>query len=397
MRRTRWGIGAIGVVMLVSGLATAADIESTAVDRVDLDLTLYSNGLSLVREGRTVELAPGEQVLAVGDVSRELVADSIRADGPFVLREQRFAYDAGTPERLLERYVGRPITLIQHHTETGRTTEVEAQLLALSNGTPIYRIGDSIEIGDDHSPWRPRLPIEKNTFVTPTVLLGLISETRGPQALELSYLTGGLGWEASYNARLHPDRGRLDLDAWASLHNRSGVDFENATIALIAGEPYQAARPMPAMRAETMRAHSAEAEFHVSGSSYRRYDLPEPISLADGERKQVRLFANDGVPVQLEYRLIGEGSRSQRTEVRQNAELWLHLDNSSPNLGRALPAGIARIYEAIETNGEQLLGEVHIPALAPEPMGKPGRSKLRCSWRAATNRLSGPGRRGSRI
>ena len=66
--------------------------------------------------------------------------------------------------------------------------------------------------------------------------------------MELTYLSGGLSWQADYVAELAADDASLDLNGWVTLTNRSGTAYRNAKLQLMAGEVNRGApdlRPMP--------------------------------------------------------------------------------------------------------------------------------------------------------
>ena len=53
---------------------------------------------------------------------------------------------------------------------------------------------------------------------------------------ELSYITGGLSWEADYNLVM-PEKGdTLDMVGWVTMDNQSGNSFKQARIKLMAGD-----------------------------------------------------------------------------------------------------------------------------------------------------------------
>jgi hypothetical protein len=53
---------------------------------------------------------------------------------------------------------------------------------------------------------------------------------------ELSYVTGGMTWNADYNV-VAPETGDLlDLVGWVTLDNQSGKQFDHAHIKLMAGD-----------------------------------------------------------------------------------------------------------------------------------------------------------------
>jgi len=73
-------------------------------------------------------------------------------------------------------------------------------------------------------------------FLKPTLLWKLKSAVGGQQDVEFSYITGGMRWEATYNA-VAPEKGdNLDIVGWVTLENMSGKDFEDSSIKLMAGD-----------------------------------------------------------------------------------------------------------------------------------------------------------------
>ena len=74
--------------------------------------------------------------------------------------EQNYEYDLLDPQKLLQKYVGRDVTLVRNRQDAGTTIteEVRARLLAFNNG-PVWQIGNEIVTGmhADHIRF-PELP-----------------------------------------------------------------------------------------------------------------------------------------------------------------------------------------------------------------------------------------------
>ena len=64
----------------------------------------------------------------------------------------------------------------------------------------------------------------------------LNNKAASTQTVELSYLTGGLGWKADYVAELSPKEDSIDLSGWVTLTNTSGTSYHNAKLQLVAGD-----------------------------------------------------------------------------------------------------------------------------------------------------------------
>ena len=113
------GLGAF----LVAGLGHAAepvrDVVSSAADREAVAVTVYNDDLALVKERRKVDLASGLNRLSLREVAAQMRPETalLRAVGgqPLSLVEQNFDFDLLTPQKLLEKYVGREVTVIRPH------------------------------------------------------------------------------------------------------------------------------------------------------------------------------------------------------------------------------------------------------------------------------------------
>ena len=124
--------------------------DSTAEDRTSVAVTVYNQNLALVRETRRLALdKTGAGTLRFMDVPQQINprtvhVQSLQTPGPSVL-EQNYEYDLISPEKLMEKYVGREVEAVEQAEDlTSRT--VKATLLS-TNGGPVYRIGDRIVIG----------------------------------------------------------------------------------------------------------------------------------------------------------------------------------------------------------------------------------------------------------
>src|SRR5207248_11669629 len=71
--------------------------------------------------------------------------------------------------------------------------------------------------------------------------------------LERAYLTRGLSWSADYVATAAPEGGRLALECWATVTNRTGADYPSARVSLVAGTPNRAVVPAEERAQETER------------------------------------------------------------------------------------------------------------------------------------------------
>ena len=87
--------------------------------------------------------------------------------------EQNYEYDLLEPAKLLNKYVGKEVTLVRSVMDNGTTKreEIKATLLANNNG-PVWKIGNDIVTGGYARVYRfPEVPA--NLFDRPTLLMSL--------------------------------------------------------------------------------------------------------------------------------------------------------------------------------------------------------------------------------
>ncbi len=101
----------------------------------------------------------------------------------------------------------------------------------------------------------------------------------------------------------------MRLSVWATLTNRSGIDYRAAGVRLVAGKlnRVSAEGPRPVMF-EALRAKAAAPAAEESFFEYHLYTLPRPVTLRDNQSKQVALMEASGIPVVREYLLRESGA-----------------------------------------------------------------------------------------
>ncbi len=356
---------------LAATLAQAADpakdIASSAADREAVAVTVYNDDLALVKERRKLDLPAGLARLSLREVAAQMRPETalLRAVSgqPVHLVEQNFDFDLLTPQKLLEKYVGRQVTVIRSHPTTDAERRETATVLAAGQGT-VLRFADRIETGVPGRLAFDSVPANLRDRPTLSVLL---EAAGGRQSLELSYLTSGLTWKADYVANLSADGRSLDLNGWVTLTNRSGAGFDDATLQLVAGTVNRVRQPdmrVMAMAAPAAaRAKVAEATQEAL-MDYHLYSFERPTSIADNQTKQLALLSASTVPVRREYLLAGNEYyyRDRYGQIGQKFKpaVFLDFENKGGQLGKPLPAGIVRVYARDSKGAAQFVGEDRI-------------------------------------
>src|SRR2546422_8887715 len=114
---------------------------TTARDRQSVNITVYNSSLGLVRETRRMTLPDGRIALRFSDVTSQIRPETVHLaslTAPAALRilEQNYQYDLLNPAKLLDKFVGREITLVlrRYSNNTESFESVQATLLANNGG-----------------------------------------------------------------------------------------------------------------------------------------------------------------------------------------------------------------------------------------------------------------------
>jgi hypothetical protein len=351
-------------------------VTTSLADQSDLALTVYNSNLSLVRDVRQLTLPSGESTLRFMDIAASINPAtvhfrSLTEPSKLSVAEQNYEYDLLDPNKLLQKYVGREVTLVRAKLNNGTTQydEVKATLLSL-NGAPVWKIGNEIVTGTFYESIRyPELP--ENLFERPTLLWTLQNSGARRHKVEASYLTSNLSWSADYVLNVGKDEANGDLDGWVTLVNHSGTAFKNAQLQLVAGDLHRvfAQNGMDEMKAMggIARAANAPAPFQQEAfSEYHLYLLGRRTSIFDQESKQISLLNASRFPLQKVYVVNGQ-SYYYRTAAQPGAPvkdpvqvLYKFKNEDKAGLGMPLPAGTVRVYQADSRGGSLFVGEDHI-------------------------------------
>ncbi len=343
-------------------------------------------GYAVVRTDRDLELPKGRSKLKFTDVAALIdpttVAFASLTDpaGTRVL-EQNFQFDLVSTEKLLSRYVDRPVTV-----ETPRgdgVAVIDGTLLSSWDGLVLRGADGGIHALRQWSGIRVgELP--GGLITRPTLEWDVAAAKGGTHRARVAYQTGGITWWADYNLLFTPgadaNSGFVDVGAWVSIINQSGASYEDAKLKLVAGEVNRA-QPAPMSRAKggmVAMAMEADAGFEEKAFfEYHLYTLGRPTTLPNNSTKQLELFdAAKRVPARKKlvyYGAQGFGFGGGPVVDREflpasngKVDVWLEFRNDkSSGLGVPLPAGRVRVSQldtadgSLEFVGEDAIG--HTP------------------------------------
>lgn len=367
-------------ITLACSLLLAADtraqtqsVTTTARDRRSVNITVYNSNIGLVRETRALTLPTGRVALNFADVAAQIRPETVHlasmtaADSLRIL-EQNYQYDLLNPAKLLDKYVGREVTLVlrRYENSTEILTPVQATLLSNNNGQ-VWRINGQIVINPSNIA-ETRFPdVPQNLVATPTLVWDLENDQSGAQTVEANYLTAGLNWRADYVLVINADDTKGDLQGWVTLTNMSGVGFENARLQLVAGDINR----VNEQRDEDDRLAAVKSEARGAASDFKEqaffeyhlYTLQRPATVRDQETKQVSLLDAANFNVSKDFVITGQPGYYQSYNnpgqiIKEKVGVYMQFRNSQQNkLGLPLPAGTLRLYKKDSDGGQQFIGE----------------------------------------
>jgi hypothetical protein len=351
-----------------ASVARAADVTELTVYRSD-NAALYASqgngdvdaGYAVVHEQRLLQLTAGMHDVTLGNlptlIDPEALALGFPGGGAKVV-SQRLMLAQGADAALAG--------LSGYHVEV-----LGANGGPLANGT-LLRAGDGLLVRDDSGKTTlvrhyAAVRSPDTTFPTGASLSLRVDAGRtGEQQAVLSYPTAGLGWRAAYVATLLPGTAcRMQFESRASIANRSGRDWRNIRLTLIAGAPNfaKASAPRP-MMAMARGAAVSPLPQQAGLGDYRSYRLPTAIDLPDGSISQVPLYADRRMTC-------------QRTALFETGNAWqppqpMLSENFNQHAGGAiistltlrafdsLPAGYLRVLTEDRQGTPQFIGEGRI-------------------------------------
>ncbi|MCG3181710.1 MAG: hypothetical protein BIFFINMI_04109 [Phycisphaerae bacterium] len=328
-------------------------------------LTVYSGGFAVIKERRVMDLPKGMGEVKFVGVAKTIDPTSVHftsltdPKGVQVL-DQNYEYDLVSPEKILEKYLDKEITLVVKGSGTDKATTVKGVLQSYQGNMLTLLIDGNVRLVDRGSIQDLQLGALPGGLLTrPTLVWKTLSDNGGKQLVKVAYMANSLGWQADYTAVLNGDDTKVDANGWVTISNNSGARYENAQLKLIAGD-VRRVTPQPVYeRREYARKAAAAAPGgfeEKSFAEYHMYTLPRPTTINDNQVKQIELIEPVlGVPVTKFY----EHTPYQgATKVNVKVE----FDNKKENgLGIALPKGKVRVFKKDDADGSlEFVGEDQI-------------------------------------
>lgn len=375
-------------------------------------------GFAFITETRRVVLPPGQHQLRFEGVADGIEPESVIVTGlPSGVIEKNRDAALLSPAALVDsaQAQGGRVLLARTNPATGVTTRTEGIIRSAASGV-VVETPDGIEalrcsglpetVGFEAA----------GTGLSARPTLSILTRTteRIEAIVQISYLARGFDWSADYVATMQDTPGKMDLGAWVTLANGNGTGFPDARVQVVAGrlnrdtgeldpiilgqpiyaycwpqgstsnidppmaierafplgfEPmaeYMAYAPgsgrdvvvVTAMKREETVQDMAVAVMAMGDAEnlgdLKLYRVPERVTVASRQSKQVRMFDRADIPV----------ARLYETDLYANDDsqgfgpmiiLLRTTNDKKNNLGMPLPSGRVAVFETAETGQGRLL------------------------------------------
>jgi len=357
-------------------------------------LTIYNQNFAVVRDTVPLDLKAGSNEVRFANATAELEPDSVVLRDPagrhsLQVVEQNYRNDPVTQQLLLSLFQGKTIEFETVSSQDSHAVRerVAGKIVRSGSGSGLYDPygqypGDQpiIEVNGKLQfslPGQPLFPdLGDDTILKPALDWTIQSDAAGKFDAEVSYLTGGLTWEADYNL-IAPETGDLvNLIGWVTLRNECGRTFENAKIKLMAGDVHKL-RHRPLARGSSGGAYlggggGPPVVDEKGFDEYHLYTLGRATTLRDRQTKQVEFVRTEQVFARTIYiydgaaaecRFAGGLNSDQNYGAQSNKKVWVareFMNAATNHLGIALPRGKLRLYRRNDDGQSEFTGEDEI-------------------------------------
>jgi len=308
-------------------------------------ITIYNNNLAHINESQKISLKDGLQEIKFANLPSSIIIDSISPnfENGVELISQSYKNNPLNIENILEENLNKEVEFYSK----GRDKKLLKGRLINLNPT-IIESEKKYYIVNSNSIIFNKLPT--NIDYKPYLIWKVDSKKVKESSVELSYLLNGINWSSSYTATLKDNT--LNLKAWANIVNKSGKEFKDANLELIAGVVNRHSRNIAPMakeyKVESDKAVVASAYVNMapkSISGYHIYKIPNRVNLFNNESKQIVIFDAKNIKYK-RFAVANNNYFSNYGERKLSFTQQIKFKNSKDNgLGFPLPQGLVRVYK----------------------------------------------------
>ncbi|MGD0785594.1 MAG: DUF4139 domain-containing protein [Sedimentisphaerales bacterium] len=342
---------------LFAGKEPPADANAIAV-------TVYNANFGVIKEQRPMVFEKGLNTIRFTDVASSIDATSVSfqclsAPGKIAILEQNYEYDLVGTASLLNRYLDKSVSVSVKGSGADKGNLVNGTLLAARDNNLIIKNSDGmIEIISESSIDNILLKQLPDDLVTKPTLVWLAqSETKGQERCQVTYTTSDISWKADYSAILNDAENAFDISGWVTIDNKSGAEYKDAKIKLIAGDvrriEEQPPQPTRMLMYQAAGGDLAERGFEEKPfMEYHIYTLGRTSTINNNQTKQIEFITPvQNVPAKKIY-LYERDKNDKKVQIKFEFE-----NKKETGLGIALPKGKVRVFKRDTDGSLEFVGE----------------------------------------
>jgi hypothetical protein len=323
-------------------------------------LTIYNNNLGYVIEQKDIKLQANKTSYRYENMPKSVIVSSIvpefKSSNVKLLSQIYQNSDTEFNKKILETNLNSEVEFyINNKKEIKKGVLLKVEPIVIKSSNKFYIVDSINSIIFNKMPDENRLKSYLEWY--------LDVKEAGLYKLDLGYLIDNINWSSNYTLKLN--KKSLNLKCWAFIENRSGKDFKNIELNLIAGKLNRSYRTRANPRAikksiayatKTVEAAPSAVVAPKSFSGYHLYSIEHKENLLDNQTKEILLIDAKDV----KYKVYAEAANSGFSNYGQREFAFWQIvefkNKKENNLGFAMPAGLVRVYK-----DGYYLGENQIP------------------------------------
>ncbi|WP_297443054.1 hypothetical protein [Sulfurimonas sp.] len=308
-------------------------------------LIVYNSNIGLVHEERNISLKKSDTQIIYKDVASTIDTDSVNVKLPswVTLYSQQYRYDKLTKNKLLDAYIGkniqvndRNVTLLSYSGSDALVREKNKQIRSVKSKDITFE------------------EIPKTLLLKPSLVWNIKAHKSLNAVMELDYLIKNISFKSDYILNVKGDRAKLS--GWITINNRSGKNFTNTELSLLAGDINRVQNEIqPVMYKQVRMLADSPQVSQQAYEGYHFYTIPFKVTLANNEKTQIKFLTKNALKIKREYESRLSNPLYLRGEHKSDVTQFISLEK----LDIPLPQGIVRTYAKLK-NQTILLGQTQL-------------------------------------
>ena len=311
------------------------------------NLAIYNNNLANIETKYNFLVDSGIEKKEFANFPNTIITDSIFANFSknIKLLEQSFNPNRANLASLLKLNLNQNIKFYPNNSkELIEGTLINTNPITIKANSSYYILNSASQIVYTKYP--------KNSNYA-SIIWKIKAANKAEENATINYLANGFNWHSNYIISLKNTT--LDLKAFATIINKSGKDFIDSNISLIAAKLNRPNAPIRVLRkaaAQPMYDMEAQVIAPKKLAGYYKYKIPFKVDLLNKQSKQITLIDAKDIKFK-SYGLAYNNNFSNYGKSKLNFTRHISfLNKKENNLGLILPSGVVRVYKNSTYLGE---------------------------------------------